>query len=109
MRRSFPWILLVIPLWAASPSMGEAPSPAPTPIPRLETYVMASQVDSLLSTPEGLESPADVPGNRITKIYLESLRCGYKSNLEIRNKPGIFSKQYRGLGGITTAAGEGLA
>ena len=45
---------------------------------------MASQVDSLLSTPEGLEKALRTFQEiGITKIYLESLRCGYKSNLEI--------------------------
>lgn len=111
MRRSFPWILLVIPLWAASPSLGEAPSPAPTPIPRLETYVMASQVDSLLSTPEGLEKALRTFQEiGITKIYLESLRCGYKSNLEILQQARDFFQKnnIEVSGGITTAAGEGF-
>ena len=50
-------------------------------VPRLETYVTAHQVDSLLSTLEGREKALGVFQEiGITKIYLETIRSGYVPN-----------------------------
>lgn len=103
--------MLVFSVGAVDSSRGEEPNPAPAPIPRLETYMMASQVDSLLSTAEGLEKALQTFQEiGITKIYLESLRCGYKSNRDVLQKARDFfqTNNIEVSGGITTAAGEGF-
>lgn len=48
------------------------------PVPRLETYITAQQVDSLMATLEGREKALRVFQDiGITKIYLETIRSGY--------------------------------
>ncbi|NPU99596.1 MAG: hypothetical protein HPY51_20590 [Candidatus Omnitrophica bacterium] len=111
MRRLFHWMSIVLLGMSARIAWSEEASPAPPPIPRLETYMMASQVDTLLSTEEGLERALRAFQEiGITKIYLESLRCGYQSNLDILRRARDFfqNHQIEVSGGITTAAGEGF-
>lgn len=69
------WIL--ISTLAATIHLNQAIAAA-NPVPRLEAYVTAEQVDSLFSTDENCKKALSAFQDiGVTKIYLDTFRCGY--------------------------------
>jgi hypothetical protein len=78
-------------------------------IPRLEAYITAEQVEQYFSTAESRQKALQVYQNiGISKVFLESLRSGYQTNLALLKEVRDFLRN-QGIevsGGITTAAGN---
>lgn len=78
-------------------------------IPRLEAYITAEQVEPYFAAEENRQKALQVYQNiGISKVFLESLRSGFQTNLDLLKEIRDFlrSQGIEVSGGITTAAGN---